>query len=143
MLVYSTAPLIRGLSVMGEVTGTLYVSSSALDTDVMVKLIDVYPDGRAFNLYDAALRLRYREGFDRPAPLEPGKVYPVQISGLVAGNYFAPGHRIRIEIAGSSFPGFERNLQTGGRNYDEKVPVVAVNRIHPGSFFTFPVIDPK
>ena len=61
----------------------------------------------------------------------------------VAGNYFAPGHRIRIEIAGSSFPGFERNLQTGGRNYDEKVPVVAVNRIHPGSFFTFPVIDPK
>ena len=90
----------------------------------MVKLIDVYPDGRAFNLYDAALRLRYREGFDRPAPL-------------------VPGHRIRIEIAGSSFPGFERNLQTGGRNYDEKDPVVAVNRIHPGSFFTFPVIDPK
>ncbi len=143
VLVYSTAPLIRGLSVMGEVTGTLFVSSSALDTDVMVKLIDVYPDGRAFNLYDAALRLRYREGFDRPAPLVPGKVYPVEISGLVAGNYFAPGHRIRIEIAGSSFPGFERNLQTGGRNYDEKVPVVAVNRIHPGSFFTFPVIDPK
>ncbi len=69
MLVYSTAPLIRGISVMGEVTGTLYVSSSALDTDVMVKLIDVYPDGRAFNLYDAALRCVPRL---EESPLEAG-----------------------------------------------------------------------
>jgi len=46
-------------------------------------------------------------------------------------------------VAGSNFPGLERNLQTGGRNFDEKAPVVAVNRIHPGSFFPCPVIDPK
>jgi putative CocE/NonD family hydrolase len=141
VLVYSTAPLTAGLAVVGEVKATLYVSSSALDTDVAVKLVDVYPDGRAFNLYDAMQRLRYRDGFDRPLPLERGKVYPVEITGLVAGNYFGPGHRIRIEIAGSNFPNFERNLQTGGRNYDEKDPVVAVNRIHPGSYLEMPVIE--
>ncbi len=75
-------------------------------------------------------RLRYREGYDRSVLLLPGKVYPVEITGLVAGNYFGPGHRIRIEVAGSNFPGFERNLQTGGNNYDETRPVVAVNRVH-------------
>ena len=130
VLVYSTEPLKQGIAVMGEVKVVVYVSSSALDTDVAIKLTDVYPDGRAFNLYDAMQRLRYREGFDRSVPLEPGKVYPVEITGLVAGNYFAPGHRIRIEVAGSSFPGYERNLQTGGNNYDETRSVVAVNRIH-------------
>jgi predicted acyl esterase len=140
VLVYSTAPLVHGIAVVGEITGTLYVSSSARDTDIAVKLVDVYPDGRAFNLYDTMMRLRYRDGFDRPAPAQPAKIYPVEITGLVAGNYFAPGHRIRIEIAGSNFPNFERNLQTGGRNYDETESVVAVNRIHPGSYFSFPVI---
>jgi len=130
VLVYSTEPLQDGIAVMGEVKMVLHVSSSALDTDVAVKLIDVYPDGRAFNLYDAMQRLRYREGYDRTMPLEPERVYAVEITGLVAGNYFAPGHRIRIEVAGSNFPNFERNLQTGGNNYDETEPVVAINRIH-------------
>jgi putative CocE/NonD family hydrolase len=129
------------VAVVGEVKGVLYLSSSARDTDVAVKLIDVYPDGRAFNIYDTMMRLRYRDGFDRSEPLEPGKVYPVEIVGLVAGNYFGPGHRIRIEIAGSNFPNFERNLQTGGRNYDETEPVIAVNRVHPGSYFDLPVIE--
>ncbi|MBL8985068.1 MAG: CocE/NonD family hydrolase [Gemmatimonadetes bacterium] len=141
VLVYSTPPLTRGIAVMGEITGTIYLSTSARDTDVHVKLVDVYPDGRAFNLYDAAVRLRYRTGFDTPTLATPGEVYPVEITGLVAGNYFGPGHRIRIEIAGSNFPGFERNLQTGGRNHDETRAVVAINRVHPGSFFDFPVID--
>ena len=130
VLIYSTDPLKDGIAVMGDVKVMLYVSSSALDTDVGIKLVDVYPDGRAFNLYDAMQRLRYREGYDRAVPLEPGKVYPVEITGLVAGNYFAPGHRIRIEVAGSNFPNFERNLQTGGNNYDETRGVVAINRVH-------------
>ena len=130
MLTYSTDPLKEGIAVMGEIKVILYVSSSALDTDVGIKLIDVYLDGRAFNLYDAMQRLRYRDGYDQTRLLEPGRVYPVEITGLVAGNYFAPGHRIRIEVAGSNFPNFERNLQTGGNNYDETRAVVAVNRIH-------------
>ena len=129
VLVYSTEPLQDGIAVVGEVKVVLQVSSSALDSDVAVKLIDVYPDGRAFNLYDAMQRLRYRTGYDRAVPLEPETVYAVEITGLVAGNYFAPGHRIRIEVAGSNFPNFERNLQTGGNNHDETGPVVAINRI--------------
>jgi len=141
VLVYSTPPLTAGIAVVGEVKATVYVSSSARDGDLAIKLVDVYPDGRAFNLYDAMQRLRYRDGFDRSSPLEPGKVYPVEITGLVAGNYFGPGHRIRIEIAGSNFPNFERNLHTGGRNYDEKDPVIAVHRIHPGSYVELPVLE--
>ena len=104
----------------------------------------VYPDGRAFNLYNAMQRLRYREGYDQARLLEPGKVYPVEITGLVAGNYFARGHRIRIEVAGSNFPNFERNLQTGGNHFDETRPVVAVNRIHhatgKASFIELPTV---
>ncbi len=110
---------------MGEVKAVLYVSSSALDTDVAVKLVDVYPDGRAFNLYDAMQRLRYRDGYDRPTPFKPGEVYG-------------------IEIAGSNFPNFERNLQTGGSNYDEVKGVVAINRIHHSagrtSYLELPVV---
>jgi putative CocE/NonD family hydrolase len=144
VLVYSTEPLRTGLAVVGEIKGVLYLSSSALDTDLAVKLVDVYPDGRAFNLYDAMVRVRYRNGFDRPAPMEPGTIYPVEVTGLVAGNYFGPGHRIRIEVASSNFPNFERNLQTGGANYDETHPVVATNRIHHDaahrSYFEFPVL---
>ena len=144
VLVYSTEPLREGMAVLGEVKVKLFLSSSALDTDVAIKLIDVYPDGRAFNLYDAMQRLRYRDGYDTAKTLEPGKVYPVDVTGLVAGNYFAPGHRIRIEVAGSNFPNFERNLQTGGRNYDETQGVVAVNRVHhaPGraSYIELPTI---
>lgn len=144
VLVYSTEPLREGVAMMGEAKLVLYVSSTALDTDIAVKLVDVYPDGRAFNLYDAVQRLRYREGLDRPTLLQPGEVYRIDVGGLVAGNYFGPGHRIRVEIAGSNFPNFERNLQTGGSNYDEVTGVVAVTRVHHSagraSYLELPVV---
>ena len=129
VLVYSTEPLRHGARVMGEVKATLFLSSSARDTDLAIKLVDVYPDGRAFNLYDAIQRVRYRGGYASPQLMTPGEIVRVDVTGLVAGNYFAPGHRIRVEIASTNFPDFERNLQTGGANFDETVPVVAVNRI--------------
>jgi predicted acyl esterase len=57
-----------------------------------------------------------------PKLMVPGQIYRVELSGIVTGNDFLPGHQLRIEIAGSNFPLFERNLQTGGKNYDETVP---------------------
>jgi len=129
VLVYSTDALKQGLEVTGEVKGVLYVSSTTPDADLALKLIDVYPDGRAFNLYDTMLRLRYREGFDKPKLMKPGEVYRVELTGIVTSNWFGPGHHIRIEIAGSNSH-FERNLQTGGENYDETKPVVATIQIH-------------
>ena len=104
----------------GPITPTLYVSSDAKDTDFTVKVIDVYPDGRAYNLDESIQRMRYRDGYDKPLVwMETGKVYKVTLQPLTTSNYFAPGHRLRIEVSSSNFPRFDRNLNTGGNNYDE------------------------
>ena len=131
VLVYSTEPLKEGVEVSGPIDVNLFVSSSAKDTDFTVKLIDVTPDGEAFNLDETIQRVRYRNGYDKPiAFMEPNKVYKLSLQPLTTSNYFAPGHRIRIEISSSNFPRFDRNLNTGGNNYDETKGVVAKNAVH-------------
>jgi putative CocE/NonD family hydrolase len=107
------------------------VSSDAKDTDFTVKILDVYPDGRAYNLDESIQRMRYRDGYDKPlAWMESGKVYKVTLQPLTTSNYFEAGHRLRIEVSSSNFPRFDRNLNTGGNNYDESKPVVAHNAVH-------------
>jgi putative CocE/NonD family hydrolase len=107
------------------------VSSDAKDTDFTVKLIDVYPDGRAYNLDETIQRMRYRDGYDKPNVwMQSGKVYKVTLQPMTTSNYFEAGHRIRLEVSSSNFPRFDRNLNTGGRNYDETTAVVAHNVVH-------------
>ena len=131
VLVYSTEPLKQGIELSGAIEVTLFVSSDVKDTDFTVKLIDVYPDGRAYNLDETIQRVRYRNGYDKPlAWMEPGKVYKLTLQPMTTSNYFEAGHRIRIEISSSNFPRFDRNLNTGGRNYDESKGVVAHNVVH-------------
>ncbi len=131
ILVYSTEPLKEGMEVSGPIEVTLYVSSDAKDTDFTVKLIDVYPDGRAYNLDETIQRLRYRNGYDKPLVwMEAGKVYKVTLQPMTTSNYFEAGHRIRLEVSSSNFPRFDRNLNTGGKNYDESRAVVAHNTVH-------------
>jgi len=130
ILVYTSEPLTEGVEVSGKIEVTLYVSSDARDTDFTVKLIDVYPDGRAFNLDETIQRVRYREGYTKEVFMQEGTVYEVPVSPMSTSNWFAPGHRIRIEVSSSNFPRFERNLNTGGNNYDESVGVVARNSVH-------------
>ncbi len=130
VLVYSTKPLKQGMEITGPVKITLYVSSDVKDTDFTVKLVDVYPDGRAYNLCDTIQRVRYREGYDKEVFMEKGKVVKVPVSTMNTSSYFAPGHRMRIEISSSNFPRYARNLNTGGNNYDEKEGVVAHNKVH-------------
>ncbi len=131
VLVYSSGPLKEGIEVSGPIEITLYVSSDAKDTDFTVKLIDVYPDGRAFNLDETIQRMRYRNGYDKPnAWMEAGKVYKVTLQPMTTSNFFEAGHRIRIEVSSSNFPRFDRNLNTGGRNFDESKGVVARNAVH-------------
>jgi putative CocE/NonD family hydrolase len=131
ILVYSSEPLKEGLELSGPIEVTLYVSSDAKDTDFTVKLIDVYPDGRAYNLDETIQRMRYRDGYDKPNVwMEPGKVYKVTLQPMTTSNYFEAGHRIRIEVSSSNFPRFDRNLNTGGKNYDESKGVVARNAVH-------------
>ena len=130
VLVYTTAPFDEPLTVIGPVEVILHVSSDAPDTDFTVKLVDVHPDGRAFNLDDTILRMRYREGFDRHVSMEPGEVYEVTLGPLATANVFGAGHRLRIEVSSSNFPRYDRNLNTGGANYDESEWRVARNAVH-------------
>ena len=131
VLVYSTEPLQQGIEVSGPIDVTLYVSSDAKDTDFTIKLIDVLPDGTAYNLSDNIQRVRYREGYGKPPVwMEKGKVYKVTLQPTQISNYFAPGHRVRVEVSSSNFPRFDRNLNTGGNNYDESTGVIAHNQVH-------------
>jgi hypothetical protein len=131
ILVYTTDPFDAGVELSGSILPTLYVSSDAKDTDFTVKVLDVYPDGSAYNLDESIQRMRYRDGYDKPLVwMEKGKVYPVRLQPLTTSNYFAPGHRLRIEVSSSNFPRFDRNLNTGGNNYDEWAGVSARNTVH-------------
>ncbi len=145
VLVYTTAPFEEALAVVGSIDVVLHVSSDAPDTDFTVKLVDVHPDGRAFNLDDTILRMRYREGFDRHVSMEPGEVYEVALGPLATANVFGAGHRLRIEVSSSNFPRYDRNLNTGGNNYDESEWRVARNAVHHSaehpSRIVLPVLD--
>src|SRR5258707_10514100 len=131
VLVYTSEPFKEGTEVTGPIVPTLYVSSDAKDTDFTVKVLDVYPDGRAYNLDESIQRLRYRDGYDKPLVwMESGKVYKVTLQPLNTSNYFEAGHQLRVEISSSNFPRFDRNLNTGGNNYDQSKGAVAHNAVH-------------
>ena len=114
VLVYTTAPLPGDVEVVGPVRVVLYAATSARDTDFTAKLVDVLPDGRAQNLTDGILRLRYRQSLEKPELARPGEIYKFTIDAGVTGNVFQKGHRIRIEVSSSNFPRFDRNPNTGG-----------------------------
>lgn len=135
ILVYTTEPLKTGVEVSGTIEITLYVSSDVKDTDFTVKLLDVYPDGSAYNLDETIQRVRYREGYDKKVLMEEGKIYKLEVSPMSTSNYFAKGHSIRIEVTSSNFPRFTRNLNTGGNNWDETEGVVAHNSVHHSSTY--------
>jgi putative CocE/NonD family hydrolase len=113
VLVYSSAVLDQPVEVTGPVKLILYAASSAPDTDFTAKLVDVYPDGKAYNLCDGIIRARYRESFTVPTLIQPGKPYRYEIDLWVTANLFKAGHRIRLEISSSNFPRFDRNPNTG------------------------------
>jgi hypothetical protein len=114
VLVYSTPPLAAEVEVTGPVRVELFASSSAPDTDFMAKLVDVHPDGYCQRLCDGMVRARFREGMDREVLMEPGTVYRFEIDLWSTSQVFLAGHRIRLEIASSAFPKYDRNLGTGG-----------------------------
>ncbi|MFN3514781.1 MAG: CocE/NonD family hydrolase [Phenylobacterium sp.] len=138
VLVFQTEPLEADVEVIGPISARLFVSSSAVDTDIMFKLIDVYPpsedwpEGFAMNLTHGVLRLRFRESFETPVPMSPGEIYEVAVAGFPTANRFAKGHRIRLDIASSNFPHFDVNPNTGAPAGEASDPVVAENRVHLG-----------
>jgi putative CocE/NonD family hydrolase len=113
VLVYSTASLEQDVEVTGPIKLILWASSSARDTDFTGKLVDVYPDGKAYNLCDGIIRAQYRNGMEKPLLLEPGQATRYEIDLWVTSNLFKHGHRIRVEVSSSNFPRFDRNPNSG------------------------------
>ncbi|MGI8973846.1 MAG: CocE/NonD family hydrolase [Gaiella sp.] len=115
VLVYTSEPLDRELEAIGPVEVVLYAASSARDTDFVVRLCDVFPDGRSIFLTEGIIRARYRGSVEGESTelLEPGEVAEYRIRCYPVANVFRRGHRIRLDVTSSSFPRFSRNLNTG------------------------------
>ncbi len=145
VLVYTSAPLTKPLRIAGPLKARLSVSSDAPDTDFVARLVDVRPDGRAINIQEGALRARWRDGFAAAQLMQPGQRYTLEVNMRDIAWLLPAGHRLRLQVTSSSFPRLERNLNTGGRNYDETVGRIAVNRVHHGgsqlSYVEIPVLD--
>ncbi len=129
VLIYSMGPLERDLEVTGPVTATLFVKSSAVDTDFTAKLVDVAPDGFAQDLTEGILRMRYRVSPEHAGLMNPGQIYEISVDLWATSNVFLKGHLLRLEISSSNFPRFDRNLNTGEEIKFARTSVAASNTI--------------
>jgi putative CocE/NonD family hydrolase len=150
VLVFQSDPLDQDLEVTGDIRVSLWVSSTALDTDFTAKLIDVYPPSPDFpqgfdlNIEDGIIRARYRESLATERLLTPNTVVPVTILLYPTSNVFKKGHRIRLDVSSSNYPRFDINPNSGEPLGDHRRMVTATNTIwhdasHPSSV-TLPVI---
>lgn len=153
VLVFQTPPLSADVEVTGAIEADLWIASNCSDTDFTIKLIDVYPpngdypQGFAMNLTDGILRCRYRDSWERPSLLEPGRPYKIRVSAFPTSNLFVAGHRIRIDISSSNFPHFDINPNTGEPEGRWRRTRVATNTVfmdaaHPSSVL-LPVIPQR
>ncbi len=110
---FTTAPLSEPVEWTGRVHAELHVSSTAPDTDFIVRVSDVYPDGRSILIIDYPLRARYRDGFDKEVLMTPGKVHKVAFPVGWISQIFNKGHRIRVTVASTGSPLYEPNPQNG------------------------------
>ncbi|PZS19828.1 MAG: hydrolase [Pseudonocardiales bacterium] len=130
VLVYTSEPLTEPLDVVGPVRLITHVATSAADTDVCAKLLDVHPNGFAQRLCDGLVRLRYRNGHEAADTVAPGTVYKVEVVMWDTAQRFLPGHRIRLEVASSAHPKFAVNLGTLGDQAESTEGVLAHNALH-------------
>jgi hypothetical protein len=129
MLTYTSPPLESDLTVIGPVKAVLFGLSSARDTDWVVRLCDVWPDGRSMWVCDGILRARYRDSFEREELMVPGQMYRFEVDMWATAQVFQAGHRLRVQITSSDFPWYDRNLNTGGPFGEEVHGQAAVNTV--------------
>lgn len=144
VLVYTSDSFDDSRVVCGPVKAHLSAASTAVDTDFMVKLIDVWPNGYAQRLTDGMVRARYRQGGDKASLIEPGKIYGFDVDLWNTCQEFGKGHRIRVEVASSAFPKYDRNQNTGealGKTANTKVADQTIyhDTDHP-SYVILPVV---
>ena len=147
VLVFTSAPMTEDTEVTGPVTVKLWAATSGRDTDFIARLIDLYPDGNAFNLTEGIIRARFRESiWEEPKLLEPGEIYEYSLELLPTSNVFKPGHRICVHLTSSSFPMFDRNPNTGNEQGTDTELLVAEQTVYHDnlrpSHIVLPVIPP-
>jgi putative CocE/NonD family hydrolase len=130
VLCYTSEPLTKPLEATGPIKVVLYASSSAKDTDWVAKPVDVAPNGFAMNVAQGILRARFRDSWEEPELMEPGRVYKFEIDLWSSSNCFLPGHRIRVDITSSCFPQFDRNPNTGHAFGQDAEMVVADQTVY-------------
>ena len=144
VLVFSTPELKQNLNVTGPVSMTLYVSSSAPDTDFTAVLVDVAPDGTAHNIANGIVRMRYRDTDTKATFMTPGQTYKVNVDMWATSNVFLAGHRLRVDVSSSDFPLWDRNLNTTdspetGTHWEKATNVIYHDSVHPSSL-NLPVV---
>lgn len=141
---FTTEPLNSPMEMTGRIRTELFLSSTAPDTDVIVRVSDVYPDGRSILIVDYPQRLRYRDGFDRQVMMKPGDVVKVAFDVGWISQIFNKGHRIRVTVASTGAPLYEPNPQTGKPATIEfpSDAVSATNTIHHSRNFASKIIAP-
>lgn len=135
MLVYTSDPLDKPVTIAGDIYVKLYASSSARDTDWIVRLTDVDPDGNSIKLAEGVLRARFRDGYDKEILLEPGKVYEYHIRTSKIANTFQKGHRIRLTVTSSADSFIFPNSNTGNDPATDVESVTATQRIYHGKTY--------
>ena len=137
LLTFATAPLAEPIEVTGHVMARLYVSTDAPDTDFTAKLIDVYPagDDREILVLDSVQRVKYRHGFEKPAPLleSADQVVEIEIDLWHISWIFNTAHRIGLHVSSSNYPRFEKNPNTGEDFPKEDNLRAARNTVHMGA----------
>ncbi len=145
LLTFDSAPLAHDTEVTGPIRADLYVSCDCRDLDLWVRIYDVAPDGAAWNQMAPGVdvqRASYRDWHRGRQLLNPGQIYEIAIDGPVTSNVFRQGHRIRIQVSGSFFPNFSRNLQNGGAEATTATGSKATIRIHHESTHPSHVVLP-
>lgn len=140
VLVFTSEPLTEELTLCGPVHATLFAASTAPDTDFVVRLADVHPDGRSIILTDGVIRASARESYPaprvitpvEPSLIEPGRVYEYSVDLWQTAATLAPEHRLRVHVASSCFPRWDRNPNTGLSGFDSGETEVARQTIHFG-----------
>jgi putative CocE/NonD family hydrolase len=128
-LTFTSDPLQEDLEVTGPVKAVLFAMSSAVDTDWVVRLTEVYPDGRSILIMDGILRARFRESMTEPSLIAPDRVYRYEIDLWSTSNVFKAGHRLRVGVTSSNFPRWNRNLNTAESPESGARPEVAYNTV--------------
>jgi hypothetical protein len=145
VLVYTSGPLDRAIEITGPIAARLHVASSAPNTDFVLALCDVFPDGRVNLIQDGVLRTTHRDPAGPSPPLTPGEVTALDVD-LWSTSYRLPaGHRLRLEVASSDFNRYDRNPNTGAAYGREAFPVPARQTVfHDGrrpSYIILPVVE--